>query len=234
MNFHMLSDEPLRWNPFLRKGTVWLLRELESYRFPKKQAGPPVTEGRQGQGKGKPGMLLVVGDGLLDELEELVGGVGAVLDHLQLVGRDPAHAGEKFGDVGHPLGGLALPLGAVEQGELFFKVENGVRLDVERGHFRRKALAHEFLEEAAVFRGEGFRGFLLEHVGGAQEHAQELGDQFGVGVAELLIAHEHGGQAHAAGIGGSGDLPALVDTEEHVRCPQADAVADAAVERREW
>ena len=31
-------------------------------------------------------MLLVVGDGLLDELEELVGGVGAVLDHLQLVG----------------------------------------------------------------------------------------------------------------------------------------------------
>ena len=59
----------------------------------------------------------------------------------------------------------------------------------------RKALAHEFLEEAAVFRGEGFRGFLLEHVGGAQEHAQELGDQFGVGVAELLVAHEHGGQA---------------------------------------
>ena len=108
-----------------------------------------------------------------------------------------------------------------------------MRLDVERGHFRRKALAHEFLEEAAVFRGEGFRGFLLEHVGGTQEHAQELGDQFGVGVAELLVAHEHGGQAHAAGIGGSGDLPALVHAEEHVRGPQADAVADAAVERRE-
>ena len=95
VNFHMLSDEPLRWNPFLRKGTVWLLRELESYRFPKSKPAP-VTEGRQGQGKGKPGMLLVVGDGLLDELEELVGGVGAVLDHLQLVGRDPAHAGEKL------------------------------------------------------------------------------------------------------------------------------------------
>jgi hypothetical protein len=53
VNFHMLSDEPLRWNPFLRKGTVWLLRELESYRFPKKQAGPLLRRAGKGRVKGK-------------------------------------------------------------------------------------------------------------------------------------------------------------------------------------
>ena len=97
-----------------------------------------------------------------------------------------------------------------------------------------KLLPTNSWKKTAVFRGEGFRGFLLEHVGGAQEHAQELGDQFGVGVAELLVAHEHGGQDPRRRYWGfPATFQPLSSTEEHVRCPQADAVADAAVERRE-
>ena len=69
--------------PLLAKRDCLVAQRVRIIPISKKASRPPVTEGRQGQGKGKPGMLLVVGDGLLDELEELVGGVGAVLDQMR-------------------------------------------------------------------------------------------------------------------------------------------------------
>ena len=68
--------------PLLAKRDCLVAQRVRIIPISKKASRPPVTEGRQGQGKGKTGMLLVVGDGLLDELEELVGGVGAVLTTL--------------------------------------------------------------------------------------------------------------------------------------------------------
>ena len=124
--------------------------------------------------------LLVAGDGGLDQLQVLVGGVGAAFDLLEFVLVDAAYAGEELRDVALPLLGGAHALGGVKHGELFFQVVDGVRLEVGQSQFGGIVLAGPFEEEALVVGHEGFQGFLLQHVDGAQVDAEEFRDDFRV------------------------------------------------------
>ena len=81
-------------------------------------------------------MLLAVGDGLLDELEELVGGMGqsslTTFSSSGVIRPTPA----KNGHVGHPLGSLALAPWSRRTGRAVLpRLKTGVRLDVEARPF---------------------------------------------------------------------------------------------------
>ena len=132
-----------------------------------------------------------------------------------------------------PLLDCAHALGGIEEGELSLDVPCGVGFQIQPGEFLGIGLSGPVEEEALVFGDQFVDAGGPQVFDAAQVDGEELCGDFRVGVGVLGVGHKDERGALAAQGGASGDLPALVDTEEHVRCPQADAVADAAVERRE-
>ena len=175
--------------------------------------------------------LLVAWDGGLDELQVLVGSVSAVFDLLEFVLVDAAHAGEELRDVALPLLSGAHALGSIKQGELFFQVVDGVRLEVGEGQFGGIVLTGPFQEEALVFGNEGFQGFLLQHVDGAQVDAEEFRGDFRVLFGIRGVGDQDDRVTDLTHMQVAGDLPALFLAGVHMGSPQGHAVADAVVKR---